>query len=279
MQVRTYNLKQNYMPNYDEIIEQSQENIKALTKKLTEIDEIYETISSLTQTAQEIPIAFENKFKEIVDIDINFIQDNEALSNKGTLRGLHFQEGDHAQAKLVQVVKGEVLDVIVDLRKNSATFGEHITIELSDTKIRIEVNGVVLLSKLIEGTFPDYERVIPQNNDKRLTVDTASFKQAVDRVSTIASDRGGKAVKLAIGNGLLEMSVTNPDHGTAREELPIEFEDEGFEIGFNARYLLDIIDQVKSEAAIFMLSDSGSPTLIRDTSSSGALYVLMPMRV
>ncbi|MCZ4272152.1 DNA polymerase III subunit beta [Maritalea porphyrae] len=168
---------------------------------------------------------------------------------------------------------------VAEVQKLLSGDEDDVAIELSDTKIRIEVNGVVLLSKLIEGTFPDYERVIPQNNDKRLTVDTASFKQAVDRVSTIASDRGGKAVKLAIGNGLLEMSVTNPDHGTAREELPIEFEDEGFEIGFNARYLLDIIDQVKSEAAIFMLSDAGSPTIVQSDNDDDALYVLMPMRV
>jgi len=154
-----------------------------------------------------------------------------------------------------------------------------VEIEISDTKIRFAIGGVVLLSKLIEGTFPDYERVTPKNNDKQLNVDRASFAIAVDRVSTIASDRGGKAVKLSVKDGNLELSVTNPDHGTATEEIAVEFEPESFEIGFNARYLLDIIGQIRSDNAVFMFNDAGSPTLVRDDGETRALYVLMPMRV
>ena len=152
-------------------------------------------------------------------------------------------------------------------------------VEVSDTKIRFTLNGVVLLSKLIEGTFPDYERVTPKNNDKALSVDRASLATAVDRVSTIASDRGGKAVKLSIKDGNLELSVTNPDHGTATEEVPVSFESDSFEIGFNARYLLDIIGQIKSDNAVFEFKDSGSPTLVHEEDGAHALYVLMPMRV
>ncbi len=154
-----------------------------------------------------------------------------------------------------------------------------VAIEVSDTKIRFTLGGVVLLSKLIEGTFPDYERVTPKNNDKSLSVDRASLATAVDRVSTIASDRGGKAVKLAIKDGNLELSVTNPDHGTATEEVAVAFESESFEIGFNARYLLDIISQIKSDNAVFEFKDSGSPTLVHEEDGAHALYVLMPMRV
>lgn len=154
-----------------------------------------------------------------------------------------------------------------------------VTVELSDTKIRFSTGGVVLLSKLIEGTFPDYERVTPKNNDKKMTVDRQAFSTAVDRVSTIASERGGKAVKLTLGPGQLELSVTNPDHGTASEELPVEFETDQFEIGFNARYLLDIIGQIRTESAIFMFNDAGSPTLVEEDGEAHALYVLMPMRV
>ena len=154
-----------------------------------------------------------------------------------------------------------------------------VTVEVSDTKIRFSLDGVVLLSKLIEGTFPDYERVTPKNNDKEMNVDRAAFATAVDRVSTIASDRGGKAVKLSVKDGQLELSVTNPDHGTASEELPVEFEPDGFEIGFNARYLLDIVGQIRSENAVFLFNDAGSPTLVREAGDARALYVLMPMRV
>ena len=154
-----------------------------------------------------------------------------------------------------------------------------VKVEVSDTKIRVAVGSVVLLSKLIEGTFPDYDRVTPKNNDKQMIVDRASFAIAVDRVSTIASERGGKAVKLSAREGLLELSVTNPDHGTASEELAVEFETDGFEIGFNARYLLDIIGQIRSESAVFLFNDAGSPTLVKDEGETRALYVLMPMRV
>ncbi|HEY8594552.1 MAG TPA: DNA polymerase III subunit beta [Devosiaceae bacterium] len=156
---------------------------------------------------------------------------------------------------------------------------DEISVELSDTKIRFTLGGVVLLSKLIEGTFPDYERVTPKNNDKQMTVDRQSFAAAVDRVSTIASDRGGKAVKLSLTPGQLELSVTNPDHGTANEELAVDFEHDGFEIGFNARYLLDIIAQIRSENAVFLFNDAGSPTLVREDGEARALFVLMPMRV
>jgi DNA polymerase-3 subunit beta len=152
-------------------------------------------------------------------------------------------------------------------------------VEVSDTKIRFTVGPVVLLSKLIEGTFPDYDRVTPKNNDKQMIVDKQGFAIAVDRVSTIASDRGGKAVKLAAHDGLLELSVTNPDHGTASEELAVEFEIENFEIGFNARYLLDIVSQIRSESAIFLFNDANSPTLVKEEGDANALYVLMPMRV
>jgi DNA polymerase-3 subunit beta len=156
---------------------------------------------------------------------------------------------------------------------------DEVRVEVSDTKIRFTLGEVVLLSKLIEGTFPDYDRVTPKNNDKEMNVDRAAFATAVDRVSTIASDRGGKAVKLSMHDGQLELSVTNPDHGTASEELAVGFEPESFEIGFNARYLLDIVGQIRSDNAIFLFNDAGSPTLVREDGEAKALYVLMPMRV
>jgi len=156
---------------------------------------------------------------------------------------------------------------------------DDIEIELSDSKIRFTIGSVVLLSKLIEGTFPDYDRVTPKDNHKIMSVNKSDFATAVDRVSTIASDRGGKAVKLKANDGLLELSVTNPDHGTASEELGVEFAESDFEIGFNASYLLDIVRQIRSDNIIFNFNDSGSPTLVKEENNDNALYVLMPMRV
>ena len=127
------------------------------------------------------------------------------------------------------------------------------------------------VQKLLDGAEGD---VAVEVSDTKIR-----FTTAVDRVSTIASERGGKAVKLQARDGLLELSVTNPDHGTASEELAVEFETDGFEIGFNARYLLDIIGQIRSDSAIFMFNDAGSPTLVKDEGETRALYVLIPMRV
>ncbi|HHB83865.1 MAG TPA: DNA polymerase III subunit beta [Devosia sp.] len=156
---------------------------------------------------------------------------------------------------------------------------DDVRVEVSETKIRLSAGPVVLLSKLIEGTFPDYERIMPQNNDKEMIIDRASFAAAVDRVSTIASERGGKVVKLAIANGNLELTVTNPEHGTANEEVPVTFEHDLFEIGFNAKYLLDILSQIGSQNASFLFGDSGSPTLVSDQDDEAAAYLIMPMRV
>jgi DNA polymerase-3 subunit beta len=153
-----------------------------------------------------------------------------------------------------------------------------IRLELSPAKIRITGPRVVLTSKLIDGTFPDYERVIPQNNDKRMEVDNAAFAQAVDRVSTLSSDKG-RAVKLSLSDGKLILSVNNPDSGSATEELSVDYAYDPLEIGFNARYLLDISQQLESGTAEFQLADPGSPTMVRDSKDNSALYVLMPMRV
>lgn len=164
-----------------------------------------------------------------------------------------------------------------------------VTVELSDTKIRLTfaskggdaetaLGNVVLTSKLIDGTFPDYGRVIPQGNDKEMRVDREEFAAAVDRVSTVSSERG-RAVKLTVGDGRLTLTVVNPDSGSATEELGVEYDSEQIDIGFNSRYLLDIASQLETDTAVFRLADAGSPTLIQDYGRSGTLYVLMPMRV
>ena len=153
-----------------------------------------------------------------------------------------------------------------------------ITVELSQTKIRFTIGEVVLTSKLIDGTFPDYARVIPVGNDKELTVDKPDFEAAVDRVSTVSSERG-RAVKLSLSSGKLILSVTNPDSGSATEEIEVEYDAERLDIGFNSRYLLDIAAQIEGEVAVLKLADPGSPTLIQDRDAKDALYVLMPMRV
>jgi DNA polymerase III subunit beta len=177
---------------------------------------------------------------------------------------------------------------VTEIQKLVEVGEDDVVVELSPTKVRLTFGGaggdglgtgrVVLTSKLIDGTFPDYQRVIPNGNDKRLTVERGDFARAVDRVSTISSERG-RAVKLAIADGRLTLSVNNPDSGSATEELEVDYEAPALDIGFNARYLLDIAGQLDGDTALFRLADPGSPTLIQDREGAPALYVLMPMRV
>jgi DNA polymerase-3 subunit beta len=167
---------------------------------------------------------------------------------------------------------------VSELRKLIEDTEENVGIALSDTKIRFSFDDVVLTSKLIDGTFPDYQRVIPANNDKIMEVDRKTFADAVDRVSTISSEKS-RAVKLALKAGSLTLSASSPESGSATEELEVSYEGTGIEIGFNARYLLDIASQMAGDEAQFALADAASPTLVRDKDDAGALYVLMPMRV
>jgi DNA polymerase-3 subunit beta len=156
-----------------------------------------------------------------------------------------------------------------------------VLIDLSASKVRFTLggeNGVVLTSKLIDGTFPDYSRVIPTGNDKLLKLDPRSFFEGVDRVATIATEKT-RAVKMALENDRVTLSVTSPDNGTAAEELPASYAATGFEIGFNANYLKDILSQIDGDTVELHLADAGAPTLIRRDDKSPALYVLMPMRV
>jgi len=171
---------------------------------------------------------------------------------------------------------------VLELRKLVEEGDEEVQVGLGETKIRCAVGEAALVSKLIDGTFPDYDRVIPANNDKILEVETKSFAEAVDRVSTISTERS-RAVKLAIEKGSLVVSATSPENGTAVEELEVRYQSAPLEIGFNSRYLLDITEQIAGEGAQFAMSDAAAPTIVRatapDPNGATALYVLMPMRV
>jgi DNA polymerase-3 subunit beta len=157
----------------------------------------------------------------------------------------------------------------------------NVQIDLSASKIRFALGGeggVVLTSKLIDGTFPDYSRVIPTGNDKLLRLDPKSFYEGVDRVATIATEKT-RAVKMGLETDKVTLSVTSPDNGTAAEEVPADYRSDAFEIGFNANYLKDILHQIEGDTVELHLADPGAPTLIRQDEKSPALYVLMPMRV
>ncbi len=164
-----------------------------------------------------------------------------------------------------------------EVRKLIDEAADTIEITLSESKIRFSFDHVVLTSKLIDGTFPDYQRVIPEGNDKVVEVDAKTLTSAVDRVSTI-SDGKSRAVKVALNGKQMILSASSPEAGSATEELEVNG-DTNIEIGFNAKYLLDITSQVTGESCRFTLADAASPTIIQDNDDLSALYVLMPLRV
>ncbi|MBO9473941.1 DNA polymerase III subunit beta [Shimia sp. R10_1] len=165
-----------------------------------------------------------------------------------------------------------------ELRKLLDDDEMEIAVSVSETKVRFATPDITLTSKVIDGTFPDYSRVIPQGNTRKLEVDAAEFAKAVDRVATVSSERS-RAVKLQLDEDRLVLSVNSPDSGAAEEELVVAYNDERLEIGFNAKYLLEIASQVDRENAVFMFNSAGDPTLMREGNDTSAVYVVMPMRV
>jgi DNA polymerase-3 subunit beta len=168
---------------------------------------------------------------------------------------------------------GEVRKLIDELDAD-ATVG----IRLSSARIRFDVGSAVLRSRLIDGTFPDYERVIPTGNDKLLVARTKEFAEVIDRVATISTDRS-RAVKLALADGKLTLSAVSPEAGRAVEELDVSYPSEPLEIGFNARYMLDMSAQIEGDDIELAILDAASPMIVRDPKDNSTLYVLMPMRV
>ncbi|MCF6221213.1 MAG: DNA polymerase III subunit beta [Robiginitomaculum sp.] len=167
---------------------------------------------------------------------------------------------------------------VAELRRLIDGLSETIEISVSEAKIRFTVGSAVLTSKLIDGTFPDYDRVIPKGGDKQLVIDNGVFASAVDRVSTISAEKS-RSIKLSLEGDNLTLAVNNPEHGNAVEDLMVDYGAEELEIGFNAKYLLDVTAQIEARDVHFHLSDPASPALVKDPDDPGALFVLMPLRV
>lgn len=167
---------------------------------------------------------------------------------------------------------------VQEIRRLLEDASEDVEVSVSEGKIRFRLGKAVLTSKLIDGAFPDYERVIPRGNTRMMSVENKRFAEAVDRVATISMEKS-RSVKLSLGEDTLVLAVNNPESGQAEEELAVSYSDEGFAIGFNARYMLDVASQIEGDQAQFHFADAASPALVTDSGDPDALYVLMPLRV
>ena len=165
-----------------------------------------------------------------------------------------------------------------EIRKLTEGTDGKIKVVISNTKAQFVFPNTILTTKLIDGSFPDYQRVIPKENLNKLVVSNNQFSKAIDRVSTVSMEKS-RAVKLSLSNNLLSLNVNSHDLGNASEDLEIDYNQDILEIGFNSKYLLDIASQIQGKEIEILLSDSASPALITDPDQDGVIFVLMPMRV
>lgn len=172
-----------------------------------------------------------------------------------------------------------IIKMLEDALGEKKVEDKRFSFQMSDTKVRLEWNDTTIWSKLIDGTFPPYERVIPQANNIAAVVGRHDLAEASELVTTIASERG-RAVKLTFKEpGIIELEVNNPDTGQANDELSCQYSGPEMAIGFNSRYLADAMKVIEGKSAVINLLDAGSPALIRGEGILDHLVVLMPMRI
>jgi len=154
------------------------------------------------------------------------------------------------------------------------------SIKISNTKskIKFEMDTGVLISKVIDGRFPDYNKVVPKENNKILKIKLNEFKNSIERVATVSSDRK-EGLKMNISKDTLQLSVSSPNSGEGIENIGINFNSEDMSISFNSRYLIDIASQIEDDSIVISLKDGGSPVLIQDLSDKNSFHVVMPMKI
>lgn len=248
---------------------------------------------------EEMPYTFKVAAKEMVEL---ISKTGFAVSMEETrynLNGIYMHEKKGPESKLTAVatdghrlacagitlpegaagMPGVIVPrkTIGELAKLAAETNDEITLSLSANQIRFVLGDIVLSSRLIDGTYPEYEKVIPISNDKKLQADAKTLIDVIERVSVVSEKSRG--IKFALQPGLLQVFAASADEGSAEDEMDAVYDGEPVEIGFNFRYLLDILGQVKSETVQMYLQDGASPVILQDEADDNALYVLMPMRV
>ena len=227
-----------------------------------------------------------------------------AISNEETryfLNGLYFNVSNNDKSSLLTFVgtdghrlatssieteqfNNEVPGVIIpkktinELSKLLSDINCDLEIDISSNKIIFYINNLILISKLIDGNFPDYTKVIPNNNNHHLFINRQNLLSAVDRVSTIANEKN-PSIKFKLLKNLLNLSTINNENSTATEDIVTKYEGDEIEIGFNSKYIMDILDNLEGEEIKISFNDNSSPIIAQEKSGSEITYVLMPMRV
>ncbi len=155
---------------------------------------------------------------------------------------------------------------------------EQLSIQINENKIKFNLGNMILISKVIDGKFPDYKKVVPQNNDKTLIVSSKDFINSIERVASVSLDRK-EGVKLAINKDNVQLSVNSANSGDGNEKIKAQFNSENLNISFNSKYLIDIASEIENMKLKMNFKDSVSPVLIEDVSDKNSFYVIMPMKI
>ena len=155
---------------------------------------------------------------------------------------------------------------------------DNIRIQTSENKIKLSIGTINLISKVIDGKFPDYQKVVPKDNTHTLVVESGDFINSVERVASVSLDRK-EGVKLELSKDKLKLSVNSTNSGDGNEVVSAKYNGENLTIGFNSKYLIDIASEIEDKNLIFNLKDSTSPVLVLDNSDKNSFYVIMPMKI
>ena len=217
---------------------------------------------------------------------LNGLYFNLHQSNETTILTLVGTDG-HRLAKFSHEIEqkiDQVIGVIIpkktinELSKLLSDIDDEIEIIISSTKIIFFVGELIFISKLIDGTFPDYKRVIPDNNHNILEINRGNLLAAVDRVSTISNEKS-PVIKFKLLKNIINLNTANVENSTATEDINLNYQGDEFEIGFNSKYIMDIVNNLEDEIISIDLKDGSSPIIAKEKSNSNLVYVLMPMRV
>ena len=235
---------------------------------------VYENFTPEKQTARVIRFTLNHKSGLSIYINQNSKREVRLSLNDSIKEFDIIKHRKDYQINGVIIPKKTINELYKLLSENS----DNIEIEISSNKIIFYIGKLIFISKLIDGTFPDYKRVIPKNNNEILNINRSNLLSAVDRVSTIVNEKS-PVIKFKLLKDLVNLSTFNNDNSSATEDIQAKYQGKEIEIGFNSRYIMDILDNLNENEIQISFHDNSSPIIAKEKSNPDLIYVLMPMRV
>jgi len=209
---------------------------------------------------------------KIINKDKSFL--SAVATDSHRLSSSSIEIGADTSFESIILPKKTIFQIISLLEQNNTS----VKISNDKAKIKFEIENGILISKVIDGRFPDYSKVVPVNNEKILEIELGKFKNSIERVTSVSSDRK-EGLKISIAKSSIQLSVNSPNSGEGTEVINSSFNSDDMSISFNSRYLIDIISQIENEKLTMYLKDPGSPVLVKDLSDMGTFHVVMPMKI